>query len=292
MLLRLVPLALLASACTTNEVSSVPWPQRAEGWRTDPAWYDGKAEKCVYDATCTIYGVERRYDAMAYTNKQAMDEATTTKAADNAARRVEVFKHHWSERVPTENYDYDFSTATFTRTDDLAPYKLTAATQEDCGASFKQLWRDGRNLRWLESVYFPGTGLREGSLAAGGVLLGDALTLVLRDFPFETATPESLHELRLVASQRSTRPVPFEPMERRVRYDGPEVLELPIGTVLAQRLTLLGPSGGPGADVVQATYWFAAEADAPWLHALVRYEDPEGRAYRLRSLERSAYWER
>lgn len=286
---RLVParLALLAAAsCAAPPPAGVPWPLAPSGWRTDPAWHDGRAEVCTYEATRTIYGLERRFVATAYTNKQRMDERTTTKAEGDAAG-VEVFKHHWSERVPTERYDYDLSTATFTRTADLAPYKLTAATQEDCGASFKLLWREGERLAWLESVYLPGAGLREGALDARGVACEDALTLVLRDFPFEGATAGTSFPLALVPSQRSTRSVPFAPRAARVRYGGREPLALPAGALDAHRLVLEDAAGA-----ALATYWFAADGTAPWLHALVRYEGPDGLSYRLRSLAREAYWER
>ena len=47
------------------------------GWRTDPAWDDGKAEVCVYEATRTIYAQERRYLATAYTDKERADPAST-----------------------------------------------------------------------------------------------------------------------------------------------------------------------------------------------------------------------
>ncbi len=263
-----------------------PLPTESEGWRTDPVWWDGLAEKCVYDATRSIYGQAREYRATAYTNKQQMDARTTTKSSSDTG--VECFKHHWSERVPTERYDYDFSTATFTRTGDLKPFKLTAATQEDCGASFKSAWRDGRKLHWVESVYFPDAGFEEGELdAADDLHFTDALTLLLRDYPFETAGGEvPAIQLALVPSQRDTHSVPFAPVKHEVRYGGRETLELPVGTVDAHRLELASGSG------VVARYWFAADGGAPWLHALVRYEGPGGVTFRLRSIERTAYWRR
>ena len=63
---------------------SVPWNLRPEGWRVDRAWFDGKAEKCVYEATRTIYGTERTYLATAYTNKQHMDASRTVKSTTSA----------------------------------------------------------------------------------------------------------------------------------------------------------------------------------------------------------------
>jgi len=259
------------------------------GWRVDPAWHDGLAEVCTYDATRTIYGVERRYVATAYTNKERASEASSVKAGAEGAAAVEVFKHHWSERVPTENYDYDLSTMTYTRASDLAPFKLTAATQEDCGASFKEVWRDGDTLRFLESVYFPGSGRREGTVPGGDGSMGepvffDALTLTLRDFPFDA--PRDL-ALAVLPSQKDTHSVPFEPVPRTARHAGRVTLRLPAGTIEAHRIDLVRPDGA-----VDASFWFAADGSAPWLHALVRYEGPGGVTYRLNAHERKAYWER
>jgi hypothetical protein len=288
--LALLPVAA-ALVFPAQDGAALPWRLPDEGWRTDRVWYDGQAEKCVYEATRTIYGVERRYLATAYTNKQHMDPGTTTKSANPGGRGgVEVFKHHWSERVPTENYDYDFSTASFVRTDDLGPFKLTASTQEDCGASFKQVWRAGRRLAWLESVYFPGAGLREGRIGRLDVCFEDALPLVLRDYPFDgdeegaEGKGGGRRRLRVVPSQKSTHSVPFEPVTMELVPRGPETLELPVGSVDAFRLDLVAEGG----ERPRASFWFARDG----LHPLVRYEGPEGVTYRLRSVERTAYWER
>jgi hypothetical protein len=251
------------------------------GWRDDPVWHDGLAEKCVYEATRTIYGKERRYLARVYTDRERADPRTTVKT--DAKDGVEVFKHHWSEIVPTENYDYRFSTMTYMRADDLAPFKLSASTQEDCGASFKELWREKDRLRWWDSVYFPGTGRREGWIDRDAALF-DALTLVLRDFPFDAPVERAL---RVVPTQKDTHQGSWAPVERRIRYAGRSTQELPIGTLDAHELDLVAPDG-----TIEARYWFDAETAAPRLHVLVRYEGPAGVTYRLKSLERTAYWDR
>lgn len=255
-------------------------PAAPADWRVDPAWHDGRAEKAVYAATRSIYGVERRYDAIAYTNKQRMDAASTVKDDGGA---VEVFKHHWSERVPTERYDYDLSTAAFVDAGSLDGFKLTAATQEDCGASFKQVVRADGGFAWLESVYHPGGGVREGRLPAG-VVFEDALPLVLRDFPFDA--PER-RTLAVVPSQKDPQRVPFEPRAMSVVHRGRERLDLPIGAVDAHRLELVDANGR-----TRATYWFDADGSAPRLHVLVRYAGPGGVTYALAEHERTAYWAR
>ncbi|MBL8863292.1 MAG: hypothetical protein JNK02_14950 [Planctomycetes bacterium] len=263
--------ALIASACALS----------AGTWRTDPAWYDGRAEVCVYEATRTIYGVERRYEARAYTNKELLDERRGVKA--EGQQGLEVFKHHWSERVPTEKYDYDFSTMSYARTSDLSPWKLTAATQDDCGASFKEVWRVGSGYAFWESVYFPGAGRRSGELERGFVFF-DALPLTLRDYDFEAKRDLVL---AVLPSQKDVRAVSFVPERRTVRFAGTAELDLPIGKLRAHELVLLRPDGS-----TEARYWFDADGSAPALHVLVRHEGPGGVGYRLARRERSAYWER
>lgn len=252
-----------------------------DAWRTDRAWYDGLAEKCTYQATRTIYGAPRSYTAIAYTNKENVDPKTTCKSEDD--RGVESFKHHWSERVPTERYDYDFSTMSYVEVDGMRPFKLQAATQEDCGASFKELVRDGKRYRWLDSVYFPGGGIREGR-CDGDAIPFDALTVWLRDFDFEAKKDVAVSVLPM---QKDTHRVPFEPVARTVRFVGTSDVSVPFGKVRAHELALVDPAG-----TTEARYWFAADAAAPLLHVLVKFSGPQGIAYELATHERTAYWKR
>jgi hypothetical protein len=275
--------ALIASyGCVEPKAHASPpaWTPSRDSWRDDPVWRDGLAEKCVYQARRTIYELPRDHVAVAYTNKEHYDPHTTTKSERGG---VEVFKHHWSERIPTEKYDYDFSTSIYARADTLAAIKLTVGTQEDCGASFKQAWREGSALAWLDSVYFPGTGLRQGRIEpAENAHFADALPLLLRDYPFDA--PREL-ELALVPSQKSTRQVSFEPVRATVAYVARESLELPIGPLEAHHVTVRGRS-------IAQDLWFHADAGAPYLHALVRFRDDAGTSYELASIERTAYWQR
>ena len=276
---------LVSTACTTATGAPAgmqgPLHEPAD-WARDAAWYDGQAEMAVYAARRTIYGVPRSFEAVAYTNKQRMDPVTTTKASGE--RFLEAFKHHWSERVPTERYDYDFSTATFLDTTDLSLFKLTAATQEDCGASFKQVWREGSGLGWMESVYFPDAGLRDGRLD-GPAVSEDGLALQLRNL-VAGAREGTRFPLRLLASQKSTRRVSFEPVDAEVVVAGSEERAVPAGTFACLRLELR--VGG----TLRSTYWFAQEGGAPLLHVLVAYEGPDGQSYALSRHERTAYWAR
>ncbi len=278
--LSLAALPLVVGAASPQPCAAPS--ERASTWRDDPAWYDGKAEKCVYRAVRTIYGLPREHEARAYTNKQHMDPRTTTKSVDSSG--VAVFKHHWSRRVPTENYDYDFSTASFLEVDGLAPFKLAIGTQEDCGASYKQVTRRGGKLAVLEATYFPGGGLRELELPAG-TEFRDSLSLRLRDYPFDA--PRDL-QLSLVQRQEDPRSRPWEPRRLLVRSAGVEDLVVPAGSFRAHRLELVDPQG----SAVLERFWFAADGSAPLLHVLLRWEGEDGASAELVSQERTAYWER
>ena len=110
-------------------------------WAADPIWHDGLVEKAVYDAEKVIYGHPRRYEATLLTNKEAHDPATWTKSTGGGG--TEVWKFNQVEVVPTPNYDYKFETTVHLETRDLSLTRLDAASQEWCGASFKQLLRRG-----------------------------------------------------------------------------------------------------------------------------------------------------
>jgi hypothetical protein len=87
--------------------------------------------------------------------------------------------------------------------------------------------------------------------------------------------------------QKDTHSVPFAPERRTVRFAGTSEVDVPFGKVRAHALELVDPKG-----TVEARYWFAADAGAPMLHALVRFEGPQGITYALRGHERKAYWKR
>ncbi len=163
-------------------------------WRTDPVWYEGKAEWALYDAQRTIYGKPRYYEATIFTNKQHMDPATTTKAANwRDANTIEVFKHNVSEMIETDNYTYRFLTTCFVDTKTLEPYKIIASSQEDCGTTYKQFVIEDGQVHATSNSYFPKEGTQDTSYRRSGqsrhFAFHDTLTLTLRDYPFDADDP-------------------------------------------------------------------------------------------------------
>jgi len=274
-------------------------PALDASWRTDPIWYDGKAEYAVYDAVRPIYGKDRHYEAVLITNKQQMNPTTTTKSADwRAPGQVEVFKHNLREVIPTENYVYKYLTTAFVRANDLTPFKLTMSSQEDCGATFKHFVADGKRVKADTFVYFPDGGPTHFEYTQEKHFrFHDDLSLTLRGYPFEDASKGDAMALSVVPDQTNTHATSIKPIPLAVVFEGMETLELPIGTVEAYRLRV-GSTGGAENDSTmkgldqRSTYWFAADGGSDWLHILVKYDGAYGVKYELKSKKRWAYWKR
>lgn len=267
------------------------FPALNSPWRTDPIWYDGKAEYAEYDAVRRIYGKARRFDAVMITNKQRMDPSTTTKAVDwRQPETIEVFKLNVRQVIATENYDYKFLTTSFIRTADLSPFKMTVSSQEDCGATFKHFVVGPERIVADQFIYFPDGGPRHVELARPAALqFVDSLSLVLRDFPFEARMGGAAIELPAIPDQTDTRERSVAPVALRVMSAGVDELDLPIGKVRAYRLEVTASAAGSSYD---ATYWFAADGGPEWLHIMVKMKRSDGIEFALRSNRRWAYWER
>lgn len=272
-------------------------------WRTDPVWYDGKAEYAVYDAQRTIYGKVRDYQAVIITNKQYMDPDTTTKASDwQADDAFEVFKHNVREVIPTENYDYKFLTTAFIRTDaDLTPFKLVMSSQEDCGATYKQYVVQDGMMTGDQFVYFPDAGHREmrEPLGESSIQFHDALTLTLRNYPFPD--PDAVMEgrvsvldqrLTVLPEQTNTHETPTKPQQAVLKYGGVEMVRLGDSDQIMPCHKLTLETGRDRGENQVSRYWFAADGDSDWLHILVKYEGFDGVKMTLSSVRRWAYWER
>ncbi len=253
-------------------------------WRDHPIWHDGKAEIAVYEATRSIYGQPRKYSARLYTNKEHASAKTKTKAPDNQGRAV--FKHHLREDVTTDNYNYHFSTMCFVGTDDLKSLKIDMGSQEDCGATFKQYVNHADTCVWSQFSYFPEEGHVAGSYPSpANLVFQDALSLVLRGYPFEDPVPPI--GLMVLGDQTTTRHSSPEPIPMQLTYLGHDTCDLPIGKIDAYHLRLEAVDHAAVHD-----YWFSQSAKAPWLHVMVKYQGPAGLVYQLEQLERRSYWDR
>jgi len=257
-------------------------------WRDDPAWYAGKAEWALYDAQRTIYGTARHYEATIFTNKQQMDPQTTTKTSNpQDPNTIEVFKHNISEIIDTENYPYRFLTTSFIRTDNLQPFKLTASSQEDCGASFRNFVSNNNQMDIDQFCYFPDTSHSKNTVdTSKGIAFHNALSLTLRDFPYGAVFIRQ-PELNLVPDQRKNTKTKTSPEIATITYIGEEEITVPFGKLNAHHLRIDHAEDG---GETESHYWFAA--DPKMLNVMVQYQGPYGMSYKLKNYGWWTYWDR
>ncbi|MGI9013562.1 MAG: hypothetical protein ACR2GY_04850 [Phycisphaerales bacterium] len=277
-------IAIALTAAALGAISTQPQP--ASSWKDDPAWHQGKAEWALYDATRTIYGKSRMYEATIFTNRQVMDPATTTKAEGDVPGGIEVFKHNISEIIPTENYQYRFLTTCFLTADALRPYRVTVSTQEDCGSSFRNFnITTDQTVRATQFCYFPGQGNSEADYTASGTLaFHNSLSLSLRDFPFGAQFIKA-PELTLVSEQRNPRVTSLAAANATISDMGEEVINVPYGQVRTHHLRV---DHEPVDGTTQSDFWFAL--DPGMRNVMVQYRGPFGVEYQLKRLQWWAYW--
>ena len=293
----MVMVALMLLSGLNAAAADDPFADFTRAWRENPVWRDGKAECAVYDATRTIYGKVRNYQARLYTNREHADAVTKTKNASNRGR--EVFKHHLREDIATKNYNYHYSTMVYVGLSDLKSLKIDMGSQEDCGATFKQYINHKGELTWQQFSYFPDQGHKEGKYAPpADFAYQDAMSLVLRGYPFERPGRQGERgypgvKVMLLADQTTTKLSPSKATAAVISYVGKETLDLPMGKIQAHHVRISG--AGASGKLVHGghDYWFAA--DPKMLHIMVQYhgsggESGGGISLKLRSVERRAYW--
>jgi hypothetical protein len=241
---------------------------QGEEWHHDPVWHDGLVEKAVYTASRPIYGRNRVYEAIFFTNKEVHDPATQTKSPNG--RGFEAWKFNQVEVIPTPNYDYKYVTTTHQTVDGLRLTRHESSSQEFCGTSFKQYQSAGGEISYWSFSYMPGAGRVQATISADeGVVPEDSLPHFLRFYDF-AARPEI--RLSLLPSQKSNRATDWKPAAAVVRHVATE----PQG----HRLELV--LGGN----VRGTYWMAPDRG----HVMTRYAGADGTRYELKNVERVDYW--
>ena len=284
-----LPVAGVLRAEEPNKVKTEPAAADAfasftQAWRKDEIWHDGKAEVTIYDATRTIYDKQRKYTARLYTNKEHASPNSKTKDTKGQGRAV--FKHHLREDIDTENYRYHYSTMCYVGIDDLKSLKIDMGSQEDCGASFKQVINHDGELTWNLFSYFPSEGHKTGSdEAPNNLVFHDALSLVLRGFPFRN--PPDTPVFLMLPDQTTTYHSGIALQAITVRYKGRKFVHLPIGRVDSEHLAISIEGSGDKHE-----YWFDFDHTAPRLNVMVQYKGPGGITYKLRKHGRLAYWQR
>jgi len=266
----LLPRAAAQEASSANE-------DRRQSFSRLPLWDDGLSEMSYYDATDTIYGVERKYTRVHLLNRQWMSAESGVKTEPSAADAVAVFKLVIAEEIPTENYDYRFQTTLFLKRNDLSPFKMVASSQEWCGVSYKHLrWTD--DSLSLESFgYFPGEG-RQSWMLSGDAVPVESLVVLAR----AAVADGRDRPIQLLGSMRSTKgATPTTASARLVAAKETAQVSVPAGSFEVRRVRL--------SSAAEDGAYFDVEAEAPYRLIVFQIDGVSGR---LRGVERRAYWDR
>lgn len=268
-------LALVAAASAQD--SSKPSDAKRDSLGALPIWDDGYAEMCYYDAVTPIYGKPRHYTRVQIVVREWLDPASGVKTDKiDAANAIPVLKLNIAEQIPTENYQYRYMRTLLADRYTLAPRKLTAASEEWCGISFKHLrWRDDA-CTYQSFSYFEGEADQTWQVPAA-VVPFEALLLAAREMEpgkqrrFDSVLP-AMRSNRQVAPETASVRLQAAPTTTSV--------SVPAGRFTARVVT--GKAGGH-----ELRMWI--EDAAP--HRMLKYEFGS-ESGELRFSERRAYWDR
>lgn len=276
----LMAAALLAGACGAG--AATPLDDAIDPQWAGALWDDGQAEVAAYRGVRTIYGAPRPHTAHLVTVKEDFHEEQLVKADwpyDGKPIRT-VLKQNQVATIETPNYPYHFMASVFQER--AAPHrgvKLTVASQEWCGTTFKEfaLLDGAGRMAW--SSYWEGDASGTAEVEAGAVF-EEQLPLLVRALRFQDGLSVPI---RLMPNQTTTRASPPRAVDAAIaveRHDGP--VAVPFGEAPeAWRVAVRAEDS--------RTMEFLVAADAPNL--LLAYDLGDGRRYELESVRRWAYWE-
>jgi hypothetical protein len=265
-------LPALAIALATLAAAAAPWGDVAGS----DLWDQGVAEVALYSVTGPMEGSERTYEAVMVVVKEPFDLAQMVKAGSASQRVEDVLKLNHEVTVPTGLYTYRQMASVFLRRSDLAPVKLTVASQELCGITTKR-WRSDTPAVFHSSSYFDGEGDRDFALpVTRGTLFYDALPLWLRA---QAPRAEPLR-VKLVPGQISNHARDPAPVGAVLTWGATGSVTTPAGEFRTREVSVEHPGG-------RDRYAFAEE----FPHVLVRWVRGDGTRYELRNLVRLPYWQ-
>lgn len=249
-------------------------------WATDPVWDDGQAEVATYAARRMQYGKLREFDAVFITVKEDFNRKYYVKANPpyEGKSLLPVLKLNIAQTYQTENYPYHFLTSVFVlRADATTLVKLTSASQEWCGNTFKEIRNWGETPELAFHSYWDGQG--DGYYPLGlqlGGLLEDQLPLSLRALRF---TPGLRFRTRVYPSTINNQAIPGRWQEAEFSVAGEENLATPAGVIPSWKVVMKTATG-------ETLFWY--EKAAP--NIMVKLAAPDAREFLLKSRERRQYW--
>lgn len=277
-----LPLLLVTPACA-QESDAPPASDLFEHidpqWVQNEYWYQGEAEIDLYEATLVKYGEPRAADEVAMIFVTEDHDPELLVKADDWTRPglVPMLKLNYVLSVRTGVYRYEQMLSFFFRRDDMALSKMTLASHEWCGNSFKELVNHGERESFDFNTYWDGQGNGEYDVVfPEDLVLYDSLPAQFRALRFVEGLEATMNLLPTQLSSR-VRPPAWHTATLRVR---PKTqVEVPAGTFEVWPVEVEHAGG---------TDQLAFEVAYP--NRMVRWQQAGGDRYELETSETMAYW--
>lgn len=252
------------------------------GFGDDPMWHDGRAEVATYDATRSQYGQVWPSQVRMISVAEQLDAELMVKSdTPDSEPTLSVMKVHIIAEMPTHNYTYNFATSVFVDRD--RPFvlrKLVTTSSEWCGITTKTIrpWLDPPQLEYESYFEAEGSGIVDLDWPQNGVT-EEQLFFAVRSLPFQAGFEAPI---RLLSRQVDSHARPPEWRQGNLRVQGNEMVEDAAGAEhQTWRIELTLENGDA------FVYNVATEAS----HVLVFHSGPGDVTWRLREVERWAYWQ-
>jgi hypothetical protein len=281
-LLAVLILILLAGTGCPLAPDALPESRSADPhlFSGNPLWDDGRAEISAYDAIMPRYGTPRPFTAYHIVVKEDFSRSQLVKAdpGHDPDDLLPVLKMNQVFEYQTGIYPYRQMLSTFHARADMTLLKLTLASFEWCGNSYKEFTRrNGRGTLHVHT-YWDGQADATYPVPAGpDVVFYDELPLWVRSLPQTSGTTRTL---RMMSGQVSSRGPTPEIRSARLNAAAREKLTIPAGTFDALRWELTVE------DEDADRLWTGVDFPFP----LLAWERSDGASFRLEWTDRLAYW--
>ncbi|MEM9593483.1 MAG: hypothetical protein AAGD06_04445 [Acidobacteriota bacterium] len=248
-------------------------------WMSQPYWYDGEAEVNRYGAEIVIYGQARKADDLAHILVTESHKPDLLVKADDWREDglVGMLKFNYVTSVRTGVYAYQQMLSFFFDREDLGLAKMTLASHEWCGNTFKELVNFRGRSGYDFNTYWDGQG--NGSYDVefpANLVVYDSLPVQLRALRFSEGLEATVE---LLPGQLSSRVSEPRWSTAKLKVAGRERAKVPAGTFDAWVVELTHAGG---------TDRLRFEAAFP--NRMLSWTQAGGNRFELASSDKAAYW--
>jgi len=249
-------------------------------WMESSYWFDGKAEINLYRTRLVFYGTPREGDDVSHVVVTESHKPDLLVKADDWRQPglVDMLKFNYVTSVQTGAYSYQQMLSFFFPQKTLRLAKMTLASHEWCGNTFKELVNFGDRQSYEFNTYWDGQG--DGSYETdfpSDLVVYDSLPVQLRPLDFREGLETEIH---LLARQLSSKASPPRWHKAGLRVVGRSPIEVPAGEFQAWEVVVEHRGG---------TDRLFFEAEFP--HRMLRWERPGDELFELRKSVKLAYWQ-